>query len=70
MNGHFKAAGDDLYVYISCLFSGLLTHGVVPDDVANTIASVLVGSRLDYADAVLVGVSDKDITKLQRTQTP
>ena len=38
------------------------------DDVAKTIASALVGSRLDYANAVLVGVSDKKITKLQRTQ--
>ena len=38
------------------------------DDVAKTIASALVSSRLDYADAVLVGVSDKNITKLQRTQ--
>ena len=28
----------------------------------------LVGSRLDYAKAVLVGVFDKNITKLQRTQ--
>ena len=36
-------------------------------DVAKTIASALVGSRLDYANAVLVGVSDKNITKLQRT---
>ena len=38
------------------------------DDVAKIIASAHVGSRLDYANAVLVGVSDKNITKLQRTQ--
>ena len=38
------------------------------DDVAKTIASALVGSRLDCANAVLVGVSVKNITKLQRTQ--
>ena len=38
------------------------------DDVAKTIASALVGSRLDYDNAVLVGVSDKNIRKLQRTQ--
>ena len=38
------------------------------DDVAKTIVSALVGSRLDYANAVLVGVSDKDITMRQRTQ--
>ena len=38
------------------------------DDVAKTIASALVGSRLDYVNAVLVEVSDKSITQLQRTQ--
>ena len=38
------------------------------DDVAKTIASALVGSRLDYANAVLVGVSEKNITNFQRTQ--
>ena len=38
------------------------------DDVAKTIACALVGSRLDYANAVLVGVSDKNIRTLQRTQ--
>ena len=38
------------------------------DDVAKTIASALVSSRLDYANAVLVRGSDKNITKLQRTQ--
>ena len=38
------------------------------DDVAKTIASALVASRLDYANAFLVGVSDKNIAKLQRTQ--
>ena len=38
------------------------------DDVATTIASALVSSQLDYTNTVLVGVSDKNITKLQRTQ--
>ena len=38
------------------------------DDVAKTIASALVCSRLHYASTVLVGVSDKNITKLQHTQ--
>ena len=38
-------------------------------DSSKTIASSLLGSRLDYyADAVLVGVSQKNMTKLQRTQ--
>ena len=40
------------------------------DDVAKPIASAIVGSRLDYANAILVEVSDKNLTKLWRTQTP
>ena len=42
MSDHFKAAGDDLCVYISLLLSGLLTYGVVPDDLArSTVVSIL-----------------------------
>ena len=36
MSDHFKAAGDDLCVHISFLLSGLLTHGVVPDDLEHS----------------------------------
>ena len=38
------------------------------DDAAKTIASSLVGSRLDYANAVLVGTSSKNINRLQHIQ--
>ena len=34
----------------------------------NTIACSVVGSRLDYANAVLYGVSSKNINRLQRIQ--
>ena len=49
---HFKAAGDDLYVYISCLFSGLLTDGVVPDDLAkSTVVSIPKGKNVNLTDS-------------------
>ena len=38
------------------------------DDAAKTIASSLIGSRLDYAIAVLVGTSSKNINRLQHIQ--
>ena len=38
------------------------------DDAAKTIASSLVGSRLDYANAILVGTSCKNINRLQHIQ--
>ena len=58
-------------ICIACSFHMHALRHIRPcltDDVAKTIASVRVGSRLDYANAVLVGVSDKNITKLQLTQ--
>jgi len=35
---------------------------------AKTVACGLVGSRLDYADSALVGVSSHNVTRLQRAQ--
>ena len=64
----------DKYVVDICKACSFHMHALrhirpcLTDDVAKTIARALVGSWLDYADAVLVGVSDKNITKLQRTQ--
>ena len=37
-------------------------------DAARTVACSLVGSRLDYANSVLNGVSQKNISRLQRVQ--
>ena len=52
MSDHFKAAGDDLYVYISYLFSGLLTHRVVPDDLArSTVVSIPKGNNVNLTDS-------------------
>jgi len=38
------------------------------EDMAKTIASALVGARLDYANSVLVGVKTKNVARLQRSQ--
>ena len=52
MSDHFKAAGDDLCVYISFLLSGLLTHGVVPDDLArSTVVSIPEGKNVNLTDS-------------------
>jgi len=40
----------------------------VTTDVALTIASTMVGSRLDYCNAILHGTSKSNIQKLQRAQ--
>ena len=38
-------------------------------DVANTLACSIVGSRIDYCNALLYGATDKVIEKLQRIQS-
>ena len=51
MSDHFKAAGDDLCVYISFLVSGLLNHGVVPDDLASsTVVFIPKGKNVNLTD--------------------
>ena len=40
----------------------------ITEDMANSIACALVGSRLDYANSVLLDVSSKTITRLQCAQ--
>ena len=37
-------------------------------DTACTVASAIVGSRLDYCNALLVGISDANLDKLLRVQ--
>jgi len=38
------------------------------EDMAKTVACALVGARLDYANSVLVGVTTKNVARLQRAQ--
>ena len=55
----------------SCFFhQRALRHirHTLTDDAAKTIASSLVGSRLDYTNAVLVGTSSKNINRMQHIQ--
>ena len=49
---------------------GALRHirSALTDDMANSIACALVGSRLDYANSVLFGVTQRNINRLQRVQ--
>ena len=51
---HFREGGVDLAVHLSFLFSSLLTHGVVPDDM--TLSTVIPipksknCSQMDYSN--------------------
>src|SRR5208282_2609890 len=55
----------------SCNFhmSGLRhIRNVLSHEIANTIASSLIASRLDYCNSLLYGISASNIDKLQRVQ--
>ena len=40
----------------------------ISEDMAKMVACALVGSRLDYANSVLFGATQKNISKLQKAQ--
>ena len=59
------------YISKSCIFNLRAPRHIrhtLTDDAAKTIAISLVGSRLDYANAVLVGTSSKNINRQQHIQ--
>ena len=71
LDSHLTFAKHVVDIWKACSFHMHALRHIRPcltDDVAKTIVSALVGSRLDYANAILVGISDKNITKLQHTQ--
>jgi len=43
-------------------------RSALTEDMAKTVACALVGARLDYANSVLVGVTTKNVARLQRAQ--
>ena len=47
---------------------GVNIRPILSEDTANLIASSLVSSRLDYANACLFGISAKNLSRIQRIQ--
>ena len=43
-------------------------RSAVTEDMAKTVVWTLVGARLDYANSVFVGVTTKNVARLQRAQ--
>ena len=43
-------------------------RAALSNDTACVVASAIVGSRLDYCNAMLVGISEANLDKLQRVQ--
>ena len=64
------------YYYITALSKSCFYHiralrhirPILSEDTANLIASSLVSSRLDYANACLFGISVKNLSRIQRIQ--
>ena len=65
LNKHVAHISKSYFFYLRALRH--IRH-TLTDDAAKIIASSLVGSRLDYANAVLVGTSFKNINRLQHIQ--
>ena len=65
LNKHVPAPTKTCFFHIWALRH---IRRALTDDSAKSIAGALVGSHLDYANAVLVGTSASNIYKLQRVQ--
>jgi len=62
---HVTAVCKSAYYHIRAVHH---IRPTITEDMAKTIACALVGSRVDYANSVLLGVSSKNVSRLQRAQ--
>jgi hypothetical protein len=65
MNDHVKAVTKSAFYHIRSLRH---IRSAITEDMAKTVASALVSTRLDYANAVLYGMSKENFNRLQRIQ--
>jgi len=62
---HVRAVCKSAYYHIRAMHH---IRPAITEDMAKSIACAFVGSRLDYANSVLLGISSKNVTRLQRAQ--
>ena len=62
-DSHITALSKSCFYHI-CALRHILP--ILSEGTANLIASVLVSSRLDYANACLFGISNKNLSRIQR----
>jgi len=65
MDNHVNAVTKSIHYHIRALRH---IRSSISEDMAKMVASALVGSRLDYANSVLNGTTQKNISKLQKAQ--
>ena len=65
MDKHVNAVSKSVHYHIRALRH---IRPFISEDMAKMVACALVGSRLDYANSVLYGTTQKNISKLQRAQ--
>jgi len=65
MNNHVSAVCKSVHYHIRALRH---IRSSLSEDLANMVACALVGSRVDYANSVLFGATQKNISKLQKAQ--
>ena len=65
MNNHVNAVCKSIHYHIHALRH---IRSSISEDMAKMVACALVSSRLDYANSVLFGATQKNISKLQKSQ--
>ena len=66
VNNHVNAVYKSIHYHIRVLRH---IRSSISEDMAKMVACALVGSRLDYANSVLFGATQKNISKLQKHRT-
>jgi len=69
MNSYVNAICKSVHYHIRTLRHICSSIGLT-DDMAKMVVCALVGSRLDYANSVLFGITQKNISKLQKNTEP
>ena len=65
MNNHVSTVCKSIHYHIRALRH---IRSSISEDMAKMVACALVGSRLDYANSVLFGATQKNISKLRKAQ--
>jgi len=65
LDKHISSICKSAYYHIRSLRH---IRSAITDDMAKSVASSLVCSRLDYANSLLFGITQKDVNRLQRVQ--
>jgi len=68
MNNNVNAVWKSVHYFIRIILALRHIRSSISEDMSKVVVCALVGSRLDYANHVLFGTTQKNISKLKKAQ--